>query len=438
MLSQMLATAEPFAGSAIPSLDRLTSACDRVLSRWPDVVSAPRDDREAIVVEMLRRVQSENWEGATLASVIRAGRVVFEPDFRARRDLRPLREFYVRETEKSTSPGYLGAMMSIYLGSYEPGAGHSRDLARALNQARAYVTGRWLRLLENTPYLFDSRHVERSIGKAMQGMDDPWKGLKKMGFQNPHAIGLLYHAHLAYVAEVKPELRKPFRVAQMLGWLKPAGRDVRSSGAREAVEALLNPWKSREPPDDLRDRLIEGLVSAYGDPRIRRGGVWAQVHEKFKSVLLRWLTGANIQFFLDVVTEVEESHMWQPRREFWWKLYKQKQIDAAWVAFSPKAAITAKRQAHRVGRSDLSFGKQTAGGSRSNTSLLILKIGDCVVVEGSHSYKVHVFRSNDPLAPELFAQEYDCEQIRLAPGHREQAHHSGWERRVRRLIGYWS
>lgn len=432
-LSQSIA--EPLTTSALPALDRLASMCGRVVARWPDVVTAPQADRQAIVGEMLRRLQSEDWDGATLASVIRAARVVFDTEFRTRWGLRRLRNFYIGETGESTRPAFLGAMMSIYLGSYEPGASHTRDLAAALNRSRHHLAGRWSRLVANAPYLLNSRRVELTIGKALQGMDDPWAHLKAVGFQNPHANGLLYHVHLVYVTAMKSELRTPASVEQMLAWLRPAGHDARASGAGEAVEALLSPWKSKEPPNALRDRLTEWLVSAYGDPRIRGGGVWAQIRGDHKSVLLRWLTGANIQFFLDVVTEVEESHMWQPRREFWWKLYQDKKIDAAWVAFSARATITAKRLANREGRSDLAFGKQTSGGSRTNTSLLILKIGNRVVVEGSHSYKVHVFRSNDPMAPGLFELEYDCERIRLAPGHQEQAHHRGWERRVRRLIG---
>ena len=53
---------------------------------------------------------------------------------------------------------------------------------------------------------------------------------------------------------------------------------------------------------------------------------------------MRWLTGQNIRFFLDVVSHVETSHMWAPRRKFWLGLYEQRRIDAAWVAFSRKAA----------------------------------------------------------------------------------------------------
>ncbi|MBV8112641.1 MAG: hypothetical protein JO012_23075, partial [Hyphomicrobiales bacterium] len=55
---------------------------------------------------------------------------------------------------------------------------------------------------------------------------------------------------------------------------------------------------------------------------------------------------------------------------------------------------------------------QVSGGSRSNTSLLILRIGGKIVVEGSHGYKVHVFDERNPAAPKLFQSHYDCERIR--------------------------
>ena len=438
-LSGWLGETDPLRVPSVPSLDRLSAACRRVHDRWPDVMPAPQGDRESIVREMLRRVETDDWETATLASVVRAARVAFEAEFRERRNLRCLRDFYVREVEASTSQAFLGALMSVYLGSYEPGGRHTGKLAAALDGSRERFGRRWSRLLQNVHFLLDSRNAARRLGAEMRKMDDPWSGLVRLGFHDPHASGFLYHAHLAYVDGMGPELRTESGMRRMLGWLAPTGRQARVTGVKEAIEALLSPWKSREPSGGMRDQLIEGLVASYGDPRVRRGGVWLQVQSECRDVLLRWLTGANILFFLDVVSEVETSHMWRPRREFWWDLYERGRIDAAWVAFSPNAAQTARRFAEGAEKpGHLAYGEQTAGGSRRHTSLLILKIGNCVVVEGSHSYKVHVFRDSDRRAPRLFEKQYDCERIRLAPGHREQAHHVGWQERVRELIGYWS
>ncbi len=437
-LSHLLGTATgPLTTSAVPSLDRFASACRRVHDRWPDVVAAPQSGRETIVREMLQRIRSNDWDTATLAAVIRAGRVAFEPDYRNRLGFRRLRAFYIRETEVSTSRAFLGALMSVYLATYEPGGRHTKQLAAALGSSQTRLGDRWLELLQNVPDILDPRFAAERIGSIMCDMGDPWSELQHLGFRDPHALGLLHHAHLAYVTRMRPALRTAPGVERMLRWLSPKGREPRAAGAREAIEALLSPWTRAEPAGAIRDRLVEGLLGAYKDPRVQSGGVWRQVREDCLDVVMRWLAGENIQFFLEVVTQVETSHMWQPRREFWWQLYEQGRIDAAWVAFSPAAAYTARRLAKsRQQTGDLAYGTQTARGSRQHTSLLILKIGDRIVVEGSHSYKVHVFRESDPRAPRLYRETYDCEQIRLAPGHSEQAHHIGWQERVRELIDY--
>ena len=152
-LSGLLEKSDPSMASSVPSLDRFSAACRRVHKQWPDVMPVPQGDRESIIREMLRRVQRDDWETATLASVTRAGRVVFEAEFRERRDLRQLRDFYVQEARASTSEAFLGALMSIYLGSYEPGGRHTRDLASALDESRDRLGRRWSGLLQNVHFL---------------------------------------------------------------------------------------------------------------------------------------------------------------------------------------------------------------------------------------------------------------------------------------------
>ncbi len=399
---------------------------------------APEQNQEAIVQEMLRRVKRDDWERATLGAVIRAGRVAFEPAFRDRHDLRELHGFYVKETEASTNTDFVGAMMSIYLASYEPGAPHCRDLAAALTTSRDRLGQKWSELLERVPYLLDAQRAARRIGAAMFAMGDPFSDLIKLGFQDPYASGLMDHAHLDYVKRMETTLQSESGVRHMLSWLT-SGREPKANGAKEAIEALLRPWTSNEPGAAIKEMLTEELVASYRDPRVRLGGVWRQVSSDCREVLLRWLTGANIEFFLDVVTAVETSHMWQPRREFWWDLYEQGEIDAAWVAFSPNAVETAERLRQvRAKSGALEYGLQTAGGTRSNTSLLILKIARCIVVEGSHNYKVQIFKESSTHAPRLYKKDYDCERIRLAPGHRQQAHLGNWQDRVLELIAYSS
>lgn len=439
-LSSHLIRKPQLAPPALTSLNRLESASQRILNRWPDPIGVvPERDREALVQLIRGRLEADRWERAKLSTVTRAGRVLFDSDFRERADLARVRAFYITETRSSTRPAFLSAMMAIYIMSYIPRAPHTRSLASALDEAQSRLAPKWQKLLENVPDIFDPIGAPDRLAMLMTKMSDPWTALKSIGLHSPHAPGLMDHVHLAFVAKVAPRLSRRDEIDRLLQWIKPDGQEARTSGATEAIAALLAPWQRDAPAADLQSHLVEGLVSLYGDPRIKRGFPWGTLDGSLLAVMMRWLTGENIRFFLDVVSAVEESHMWAPRREFWLGLHDKRMIDEAWVAFSPLGA----RKARELGaRSDslvgLAYGLQEAGGNRSNTSLLILRIGNCIVVEGSHSYKVHVFRGSNKRAPKLFQARYDCERIRGIRGSETVPHLGNWQWRVRELIGYFA
>jgi hypothetical protein len=425
---------------ALPSLNPLDSAVSKIHSRWPDVVPAmPERDRERLAQLIQQRVAGGQWEGTPLSLVTRAARVVFEAEFRERDDLARVRQFYYDETRCSTRPALLGVMLSVYLATYEPGAAHTTALADALAAARERLSPKRRTLLDNLPQLLDPRRAHEDLGRLMRDLEHPWNALRAFGLQSPHAPGLMDHAHLVYLREIGPRLNEPRWVETLLSWLRPDGQDARTSGAAEAIEALLNPWRHSAPSESLQSRLVQGLVSLYRDPRTTRAFPWSSVSPPLMAIMMRWLTGENIRFFLDVVSEVEESHMWAPRRAFWLGLHEKKMIDEAWVAFSPVAERKARElRARADNRASLAFGRQEARGGRIHTSLLVLRIGNCIVVEGSHSYKVHVFSASNERAPKLFLSRYNCEDIRHIPGARTETHNGSWEQRVSMLIGYRS
>ncbi len=428
-LAALLNQSVLFNPPALADPSRLRASARRVLERWPDVVAEPpENDRDRLVEEMRRRLVEDDWEDLPTSFVTRAARALFDPVRRSRAELAALRQFYLDELRVSTRRSFLGAMASVYIGSYEPGASHTRALAQALSEARSRLGGRWTKLEQALPSWLDPEHGHEAIAGLMAGMADPWNELKALGLTMPHAPGLMDHAHLSFVEAIRPGLRDRAELKRLFGWLRPERQEPRFSGAAQAISAVLGHWLSTDPSADDQRYIIDALVGCYGDPRVSASGAWAGVPEHHRAVVLRWLTGENIRFFLDVVSAVEESHMWEPRREFWLSLHEQGRIDGAWVAFSAEAARYARRQAGtRSGQATLRYGLQTAGGSRLYTSLLILKIGNRILVEGSHSYKIHIFRGNSPAAPALYRAEYDCELIRLSAGAEAKSHNGYWQ-----------
>lgn len=416
-------------------LKRLKDAADRIHDTWPEAGTPVKQDDEAIVEEMMRRVREDNWAGATVAASIRAARVVFSAAFRSGFRHGRLKEFYVDEVRASRNSAFLGGMMSVYLGTFEPGANHTRGLASALSEARPNLGQRWSDLLEKYPDLLDPGRAHEHIARGMASMHDPWRELKDRGIRSPHGQGLMSHVHFAYLKEIQDRLGTREGIDTLARWLKPNGADAKLVGAEQAIEALLRPWLRRTPQEELREHLADQLLRLYRDPRIASGAPWALVGDRYTALLRRWLTGHDIVFFLDVVSEVNRSHMWPERREFWLGLYEQGRIADAWVAFSSVAERHAERICTDDDGRDLVYGRQT--GPRPDTSLLILRIGNCVVVEGSHNYKVQFFKSSNARIPRLFGTAYDCDLIRLQSDE-DQVHLGDWRSRVREKLAYLS
>jgi hypothetical protein len=420
-----------FHAPALPALNTLSGRVERILNRWPDVVANPPErDREALVQKMRLHLEADNWTDVKLSFVTSAARALFEDEERRQRpELAHLRQFYFEEVRASTSQGFLGAMFSIYMSSFVADSNHTWEIANSLKSAQARLGMRWRQLLDQIPEFLNPRRAPAALATRMSSMVDPWNGLKQIGIRNPHAPGFMNAAHLRYMEQIEPRLGARLDVERLLDWLKPEGMEAKMTGAGEALSAVLGHWTRSDPPSDYVRYLTENFVGMYGDPRVSgKGGVWASVPKERMDVILRWLTGENIRFFLDVVSAVEDSHMWEPRRKFWLGLHTKGRIDAAWVALSDKGVSEARRRSAVAGqRGTISYGRQIAGGGRANTSLLILKIGRKIVVEGSHNYKVHVFDSSNQSAPTLYNPSYDCERIRLLPGSRAQAHLGNWQ-----------
>lgn len=439
-LSQLLFKSHTLFHPALPVSKDFNHKIQQIHERWPDVVvEVPERDRELVMKKLLALVQSWEWDEVKMSFICSGAPIVFNEDFRAREIFSPLQQFYLRETELTDSSSFLSAMMAAYIRSYQPGAEHTRKLSQSLTLAKENMGAKWRDILAALPELLDPQRAHIALATKMVTMDSPWQELRNVGIVRPHEPGVMSFAHQAYVELLSPDLDQKVVIEKLFDWLKPEGRAALMFGAAETINALLAPWIKTQPDERLSRYLTDKLVELYGDPRLGLGGIWGGVEEACRNTIINWLTRENILFFLDVVSDVEDSHMWEPRRKFWLGLYNQEKITSAWVAFSDQAAFHARAIKRSMkDASTLSFGSQTARGSRTNTSLLILRIGDCIVVEGSHNYKVHIFRINNDKAPQLFQLGYDCDTIRWIPDSISIPHLGQWQSKVLEQIEYLS
>lgn len=440
-LSEALENAKDPAPVPVPELRYLRAAANRVRERWPDVqVSMPETEREALALKLRDRVEADDWHDTRLSFVIAAASAVFDEERLDRPDLARTREFLYGETAASSSETFLSGMFRAYLESYVPQAVHTTTLADALEAARPRLSRGTRALLEAAPELLDPKSGPEQLAGRMSKMSDPYAELRSLGMRNPHGAGFMELAHLSLTAQVQPYLSERPLIDWYIRWLRPASKEeARLSGASAAIEALIYPWLDKTPEEDLRSYLVETLIDLYGDPRIKSGGVWSGISERCMAIVHRWLTREDMRFFTGVVDATQKNDMWPPRRDLWLQLYDEGKIDAAWAALSSQAFEYARRHLMRQDAKNAytRVGYQRA---RQNTSLLIMKIGNKIMVDGCHSYRTHVFDIADPMAPQLFKEGYDCDEIMRASDERSPSaskSHSSiptWKRWVRDMI----
>lgn len=411
----LLSRQGPLSSRVLPPLDGIGRAVAKITDRWPDLVKKPEDrDREKLALNMLFRVQNDRWNDITTQRVISAGIAIFDEDRRSREDLTPAREFYFQEIAAARPGPFLDGMVGVYVESFEPGADHTLLLAKALSLQTSALSGRQRNLFGALPALFTPDAAPQDLALVMLASDDAYSTLTAMGLTTPHASGLARAAHKIFVERLAPDLDKAEARAKLFNWMTPENGPVLQSGAGPAVEALLSVWRKQPPPLAVRNELSEQIIGAWNDPRLHSGGIWPGFDPALKAILLQWLTYQDMKFFCDMVTATQDSHMWGPRRDFWLKLHKDNMIDEAWVAFGSDALRYAKQNLVKSGKTDLGkrFARQLDRGG--STSLLIMRLGNKIVVDGCHSYKTHVFRHDDPRAPKLYQKQYYCDDIMRA------------------------
>ena len=403
---------------ALPPLDALQSSVERVIQRWPDTVTTPQPkEREQIAQDMLRRVKNWDWgeDKVNTQRIASAAVAVFDAERCEREDLSEVRDFYISEIEVSPQGPFLDAMLQVYIDSFSIKMSHTQRLARALIGRAADIGTRHRKLLTAVPNLLRPEDAPKVLAKIMLEADDPFKAMKELGLRSPHGAGLMQAAHGGFVKGIAKKLGKAQERQRLFNWLIPKEDSVLQTGAATAIEALVDVWRNKAPPEELRQELCETIIGAYNDPRLHEGGIWSAFDPELKQILLRWLTSQDLKYFCDMVTathdQIDGARMWERRRDFWLQLDEDKCIDQAWVAFGASARRYARQNlVRKEGQiKGKQFGSQLDRGG--STSLLIMRIGNKIFVDGCHSYKTHIFRHDDLKSPKLYQSKYYCDEI---------------------------
>jgi hypothetical protein len=385
---------------SLPDLGLVESAGNRVIQKWPYVtVRTTETDCHKVAAELRNRIEKNDWAKVRVTDVVGYARVLFGQNCRNSHEVKPLHDFLLKELQLTDQSSLVNGMADVFYENYCVDVPSIKRFGDVLLERRSLLNSRWSLALNSFPSVFKVGQAHIEIAEAMVRMSLPHEELPHLGIVTPFEGGLMEHAHQVFIEKIRPQLSTRDGMEKIFNWIRPAPGVVRQAGAVSIVTALLSHWTAREPDTVIKKLITENLIATYRDPRVDRG-FWVGVDKPLMDVFFRWLTGADMHFFTNVVdkTAFEGKHMWPPRRDFWLNLFENKKIDQAWVAFSDGARREAISMMQVRSQTDTRFGRQNSG-SYTSTSLLIMKIGNKIVVDGCHSYKTQIFNEDDLGAP---------------------------------------
>ncbi|MBU1700319.1 MAG: hypothetical protein KJ970_15800 [Candidatus Eisenbacteria bacterium] len=288
------------------------------------------------------------------------------------------------------------------------------------------------RLREDNFHLLDKNGPER-MAKLIYESDRPILDIyEEAGLVNELARGLF--AKVTF-SEIFGRLRNGLengsveenRLTRVFKYAREGDR-IRIEGAKgELAEALLEPFIEDTPPENLKKAIQSFLLDTVGDPRISKGA-WQGIGKQAQNVLYRWLVGASLKQFFNLLDETAQQHMWRYRHVFWDAYYKNGFVKDAWVALGSHASARARYD--KTGSYEQSA---TLGGSQGNQSVLFMKIGSITITEWSHSGKCRIYKNTDSNKPELYQGYYHAQRLRLG-GDFEVTHHGSesgkWQKTI--------
>jgi len=197
------------------------------------------------------------------------------------------------------------------------------------------------------------------------------------------------------------------------------------------IENLVLPLASPNSGTDLRDSVKAFILRCCGDPRLDRSQ-WQGVSSDAISIFYGWLVKDTLEDFFRLLeyaarSDTTASRHWKYRKAFWTAYLRAGVIQDAWVVLSP----VLDREAKRLLRGNESaYGRLHRGsGVLPNHAVLVLRIGELVITEWSHTGKYRTWREGNRSAdqiPAFYQSEYRRQDLTFQPD--SEGVHFGAER----------
>jgi hypothetical protein len=181
-------------------------------------------------------------------------------------------------------------------------------------------------------------------------------------------------------------------------------------------EAMLSPFAERAPPTDIQKLLMSVLVAKFGDPRIvawpgLRGYDGDVRRQLCVAILKRWLSIEYLDLFINIIEKTSEGKQFKPRKAFWLKSFEKGVISDLTLILASDANKVARKIRGQMDNPEY-MKWSTLSAALPNQSVLLMRIGDLIIAEWSHSGAMRFWNADDKKAPRFHAFEYISPQLR--------------------------
>jgi hypothetical protein len=398
-------------------ISRITKEIERRYSRAGN--SPTPADLAQLQEIFLSAVESRAWDNISQRMWKRACWILWSGDNPLALNITFLNK-YIEYCKTHASTKLIKSIIHVYLRDFKNGMSANYEITslilEQLNEPRFKNLLAFWKERHELYLIFDTTNNFHLNAKFyLKSKDRANEYLKKMGLDDQLEISNYSQELFRAVAfEVEKNIAESTLPSEMFNKLKDLAiknKKLRYPQNKTLIESLLRPWLRKSPPSELCKQILQFLLKHFNDPRTAEGrNSWISINEDALRVVKKWLAGATLEQFFEIIDNTAQDDHWRYRRKFWQAYYDAECIDDAWIALGKDSELEARTQS--VYGNELIAAKLRGSGVKPDHSVLIFKLQGLIICEWSHQGKCRIWNERNKKSPRLYEKEYLAKYLR--------------------------
>ena len=313
----------------------------------------------------------------------------------------------------SNPSGLIRSLASIYIREYRSRPNDVRKISELIISSLLVAESRSLSHWQNLHKSYEFFDYDKSSSNLLELLNNLHSANEffiELGVSNEQkSIGLIEDVYLNFLKTFSGKLeRNQDRIKHFGKFIDFSfnGQSLRFPQHKiKIIESLLLPWISKKPDEELQNKITKFLIDSFGDLRIKPQN-WIGVSDSAKAIFKKWLSGAALEQFFEIISDYQEDGKWEYRKAFWMAYYNDDLIDDVWVIFKRRHYNETKNRLDE----NLGFGIVDSNGK--SVAAIIIKIGSFIFSEWSGVGKCRAWNENDSRAPRLYKNSYSEHELK--------------------------